>query len=981
MGKQSIPHAIQLVQHVIKEQKITDADITKMLPRIALQMDKASDEPLSEEALLEVIDKGKDHLNSLYQDFKAAAGKPVAKNFSYEQIAGILKARRDIILEDVERGSLKELKKAQRRWGHKIFDKRFVGDLLGASVRESALGLARDFTAYFHVMETLGLHPIETADATHFFYFKVLKSKDKRHDFLRSAKRYYNVDDTAENSTHYIDLCQALVEKAMINHEDGHALNELLKQTDMLYFDNVLNAFDIGVRRYEEEHGASQQEARAAMKEKYTLVAMNMFETVFGDKESVATVVDRNGIPSFIAYLNFLVGTDMYDMPRTVFEVLDMQVYWPKTERYYAYSDWIIGDSLLILRLATIGQSSDKRFNLDVLSQIVEKYPAAATAFLDKLTRPDLSNKGLALTTNSFWSQDVDPLIVKIIQNAEEEALNFFLDDEGSIKPGFFKTSAQFKALLDRGFDVSGAINRELIVEALLINPTEAVALSKLIESSDMVMIACFKDLCSLSNNPKQIARAYGAIMGSDLISQQDRSAIIDLYKNALDAFAHNEADHDDLSDETFNRTIDKASKFTEGARDVSEWLKVTGEAPPIGLENASPYLFKPDVFRAVKTLFQKDANFESEELLNQYAFERSAFFDGEDNMLDYFDRHGIPTTVPLTQITGPITMPQTRYLHDGSDKIDFKAWRDAVIQNGPKFAALTKYMDRLARPARNEKGTRWSYEATLDALAPVAFYNSDKNPELARYFIEYDLCPDEDNFEILCDLVDRVQKKETIDLMPNIVIEGKEFNMPGARFYKLERGDLRALFFGNLTDNCQTVASNGAHTAIHSFASNLGACYVVEKEGEILGGSWAWISDENSLIFDSLETKGSRISRQQWTKILDAFSNKIDAEHNDIFAKNIQPEDRIYWCSTIDPDDDAISWLSTTPFDMSVFEVNKIYVGQSGSTPPLSFAKTEENLMGIDTHAYDSKKQYRVWVRPNNRDRRLSSKAEHARW
>jgi Acetyltransferases len=49
-----------------------------------------------------------------------------------------------------------------------------------------------------------------------------------------------------------------------------------------------------------------------------------------------------------------------------------------------------------------------------------------------------------------------------------------------------------------------------------------------------------------------------------------------------------------------------------------------------------------------------------------------------------------------------------------------------------------------------------------------------------------------------------------------------------------------------------------------------------VERQGEIIGQSWAWRGTKGELVFDSLETLGNRVNRNQWQKVMEAFSARL---------------------------------------------------------------------------------------------------------
>lgn len=77
-----------------------------------------------------------------------------------------------------------------------------------------------------------------------------------------------------------------------------------------------------------------------------------------------------------------------------------------------------------------------------------------------------------------------------------------------------------------------------------------------------------------------------------------------------------------------------------------------------------------------------------------------------------------------------------------------------------------------------------------------------------------------------------------------------------------LPRNDVRVGFFGNYTNCCQHFTGAGSSSAISSVKDEFSQLFVVEKAGEIICGSWTWVSsaDQNnylSVCFDNVEAKG----------------------------------------------------------------------------------------------------------------------------
>ena len=75
-----------------------------------------------------------------------------------------------------------------------------------------------------------------------------------------------------------------------------------------------------------------------------------------------------------------------------------------------------------------------------------------------------------------------------------------------------------------------------------------------------------------------------------------------------------------------------------------------------------------------------------------------------------------------------------------------------------------------------------------------------------------------------------------------------------------LPREDVRTGFFGHYTNCCQHFEGFGAACAVSTVADVFSQLFVIEEDGEILAGSWAWQTQHDgfrSVCFDNVEAKG----------------------------------------------------------------------------------------------------------------------------
>ncbi|MGC5340813.1 hypothetical protein ACPXBC_30025, partial [Escherichia coli] len=84
-----------------------------------------------------------------------------------------------------------------------------------------------------------------------------------------------------------------------------------------------------------------------------------------------------------------------------------------------------------------------------------------------------------------------------------------------------------------------------------------------------------------------------------------------------------------------------------------------------------------------------------------------------------------------------------------------------------------------------------------------------------------------------------------------------------------------RGLFLGEHTNCCQHPGEAGSACAWFGQENARSGFFVVEnKAKEIVAQSWAWISDQNGLVFDSLEAKGLGSRADAVSKIYQAAAN-----------------------------------------------------------------------------------------------------------
>lgn len=109
-----------------------------------------------------------------------------------------------------------------------------------------------------------------------------------------------------------------------------------------------------------------------------------------------------------------------------------------------------------------------------------------------------------------------------------------------------------------------------------------------------------------------------------------------------------------------------------------------------------------------------------------------------------------------------------------------------------------------------------------------------------------------------------RFMDSQSVPVPFSLEARWKSGNLTG-RF--LPRSDARGLFLGQYTNCCQHPYGQASTSAWHGQESPDSAFFVVENpHGEIVGGSWVYLSKKGGVVFDNVEAKGlgKRISAVQ---------------------------------------------------------------------------------------------------------------------
>ncbi|OGT63396.1 MAG: hypothetical protein A3E85_02490 [Gammaproteobacteria bacterium RIFCSPHIGHO2_12_FULL_45_12] len=159
---------------------------------------------------------------------------------------------------------------------------------------------------------------------------------------------------------------------------------------------------------------------------------------------------------------------------------------------------------------------------------------------------------------------------------------------------------------------------------------------------------------------------------------------------------------------------------------------------------------------------------------------------------------------------------------------------------------------------ARNELISRditlISYSQLLEKAAQIGYKRHKENPLLAHLCIEQFVS--ESIFNDILTIMHETQP-EASDVLPNIRIEGKELRQDNLYLVKLDKNDPRGWILGHYTGCCQSIGRHAEQAVIEGMLSPIACFYVIcdTKTNDIVAQSYAWLSEEGNLVFDSLET------------------------------------------------------------------------------------------------------------------------------
>ena len=253
---------------------------------------------------------------------------------------------------------------------------------------------------------------------------------------------------------------------------------------------------------------------------------------------------------------------------------------------------------------------------------------------------------------------------------------------------------------------------------------------------------------------------------------------------------------------------------------------------------------------------------------LNIVAFKATMLFQSKHNLLRYFDRWGQPGLPnPLSSLLKDIDAPVSRF-------VDWSSWGDALIKYGPQMNYPIQFAQQLRTPVKNEDGVI-SLRLTRQRIWDDFF------PHDRKYGPVGDLCYEHGTKMIVLEKALTLWKHAAkrnpspSKSIPDIDIDGSDFDLPGYRLTKIPYSDPRIMFLGYYTGCCEKMGDHFEPSIVDALSTRKSGFYILTQNGEIKAHSWVWRGEGGQLIIDGWESKDPEIT----DNVLEILMEKIGTE------------------------------------------------------------------------------------------------------
>ncbi|TNF66051.1 MAG: hypothetical protein EP298_10060 [Gammaproteobacteria bacterium] len=226
----------------------------------------------------------------------------------------------------------------------------------------------------------------------------------------------------------------------------------------------------------------------------------------------------------------------------------------------------------------------------------------------------------------------------------------------------------------------------------------------------------------------------------------------------------------------------------------------------------------------------------------------------------------------------------------------DLSGWLRLINTYGYKGLSFFQNAQKITE--NNENRAPKTIDEAFGITAKLTFHNANENLELAL------LCNKYNKSQQVFDYCLQVESlRKTQDNLPDVIFDGKEVKCDGYYLVKLPASDLNAYFLGEMTNCCQSIDGDGKQCVIDGISCKNNGFYVLLKskhnklskdplnhdgslnygDFDIVGQSYAWLSEYGNLVFDSWENLRPEVDDGIIEGMLPIFANKIFEKNSSI--------------------------------------------------------------------------------------------------
>lgn len=201
----------------------------------------------------------------------------------------------------------------------------------------------------------------------------------------------------------------------------------------------------------------------------------------------------------------------------------------------------------------------------------------------------------------------------------------------------------------------------------------------------------------------------------------------------------------------------------------------------------------------------------------------------------------------------------------------DMPGWQKLIRELGFKALEYFKHAPELEVDGKAPKD---SVEA-LTRLAQLKYKRSAEDLDFSKLCLKNDVSQRMFNASLdYMTLTSSWPKKED-DNLPNITVVG-EGEAKGYTWKKLDINDKRALILGEITHCCQSISENSHQCVVDGTSRSDNGFYVLMKNNEIIGQSYAWRTISGNICLDSIECLTGRIPLPALQTLLQQFTDQV---------------------------------------------------------------------------------------------------------